>query len=289
MGRRDPVLSILFQKLGKQLITDLGVHGLLAPWEAIGRLLGCWQFSCSLPFPRPVKWKAGSKQGKMLRQREIKSKLCWLVLGEARSISEMECLQKKIPQLIFVLCIYKFLELNFIGFLMNGCAAVQLQAYWTYCTGTEQDVHKPNMSTTTGLWFRGGSLLKGIAEAALLIVHIEIKVRAGPLSSLLKIRVRDVFVSDTATAEELESNEKPCDFPKIFTAKQVQSLLMYGFSKIYIYVTSITVSSRSRAKYSVPLCWGCMPSLPTLWYLTLVLFLPHFKEDICGYGWQMPT
>lgn len=141
----------LFQKLGKQLLTDLGVHGLLVLWKKIGRLLGCWKFSCSLSFPRPLNWKAGSKQGKMLRQIGIKNKLCWLVPGETRNIAEMECLQKKVSQLIFVLCIYTFLELNFIGFLINGWAAVQLQAYWTYCTGTEQDVHKPNMSTTTGL------------------------------------------------------------------------------------------------------------------------------------------
>lgn len=94
---------------------------------------------------------------------------------------------EKIQQLIFVLCIYKFLELNFIRFLINDCAAVQLQAYWIYCTGTEQDVHKPNTSTTTGLWFKGGYLLKGMAGTALFIVHIEIKVKAGPLSSLLKI------------------------------------------------------------------------------------------------------
>lgn len=73
-------------------------------------------------------------------------------------------------------------------------------------------------------------MLKGIAGMALLIVHVEIKVKAGPLSSLLKIRVRDVFVSDTSTAEGLKNNEKRCDFPNTFAAKQVQSLLMYGFS-----------------------------------------------------------
>lgn len=126
---------------------------------------------------------------------------------------------EKIPQLIFVLCIYKFLELNFIGFLINGCAAVQLQAYWTYCTGTEQDVHKPNMSPTTGLWFKGGYLLKGISGVALLIVRVEIKIKAGPLSSLLKIRVRDVFVSDTSTVEELKNNEKCLWFPQHLYSK----------------------------------------------------------------------
>lgn len=91
-------------------------------------------------------------------------------------------------------------------------------------------MHKPNMSTTTGLWFKGSSLLKGIAGVALLIVHVEIKVKGRPLSSLLKIRVRDVFVSDTSTAEELKNSEKSCDFPNTLTAKQVQSLLMYEFS-----------------------------------------------------------
>lgn len=126
---------------------------------------------------------------------------------------------EKIPQLIFVLCIYKFLELNFIGFLINGCAAVQLQAYWTYCTGTEQDVHEPNMSTTTGLWFKGGSLLKGIAGAALLIVHEDIKVKTGPLAAFLKSESRDVFLSDASTAEELENNEKCLWFPQHLYSK----------------------------------------------------------------------
>lgn len=73
-------------------------------------------------------------------------------------------------------------------------------------------------------------MLKGIAGVALLIVRVEIKVKGRPLSSLLKIRVRDVFVSDTSTAEELKSNEKRCGFPNTFTAKQVQSSLMCGFS-----------------------------------------------------------
>lgn len=89
MGRRDAVLSILVQKLGKQLITELRGHGLLVPWKKIGRLLWCWEFSCSPPFPRPVNWKAGTKQGKMLRQTGIRNNLCWLVLGETRSITEM--------------------------------------------------------------------------------------------------------------------------------------------------------------------------------------------------------
>lgn len=106
MSWRDPVLSLLFQKLGKELITDLGIHGLLVLWKKIGRLLGCCKFSCSLPFPKPVNWKAGSKKGKMLRQIGIKNKLCWLVLGETRNIAGMECLQKK--NLTAHICIMHF-------------------------------------------------------------------------------------------------------------------------------------------------------------------------------------
>lgn len=72
-------------------------------------------------------------------------------------------------------------------------------------------------------------MLKGFAVDALLIVHVEIKAKGGPLRSLRKIRVRYVFVSDTSTAEAVKNNKKRCDFPITFTIKRVQFLLMYRF------------------------------------------------------------
>lgn len=85
------------------------------------------------------------------------------------------------------------------------------------------------MNISTRLWFKGGSLLKGIAAKVLLIVHVELKAKGGPLRSLLKINIRYVFVLDTLIVKEVKNNEKCCDFPITFTIKWVQLLLMYGF------------------------------------------------------------
>lgn len=59
------------------------------------------------------------------------------------------------------------------------------------------------MNTTIRAWFNGGSLLKGITAQALLIVHTE----REPLRSFLNIKVKCVFVSDTAIAEEVKNNQ----------------------------------------------------------------------------------
>lgn len=42
---------------------------------------------------------------------------------------------------------------------------------------------------------------------ALLIVHVELKAKGGPLRSLLKINVRYVFFSDTLMAEEVKNSK----------------------------------------------------------------------------------
>lgn len=48
---------------------------------------------------------------------------------------------------------------------------------------------------------------------ALLIVHVGITAKEGPLRSLLQFRVRYMFVSDTSMVEEVNNNENAVIFP----------------------------------------------------------------------------